>query len=87
MSKNHNFDGWMTKQEAAVHLGLAEKTLDRMAESGKIQKNLSDGLANRFQTLVEAEGSKRLTRRIVPALVRSLYLARSLWKLPTPMAA
>jgi hypothetical protein len=37
-NKNLNYDGWMTKQEAAAYLGLAEKTLDRMAESGKIQK-------------------------------------------------
>jgi hypothetical protein len=37
-NKNHNYDGWLTKQEAAASLGLAEKTLDRMAESGKIQK-------------------------------------------------
>jgi hypothetical protein len=61
---------------------------------GELLARLSDGLANRFQTLMEAEGSSlqspmwaRLTRRIVPALVRSLYLARSLWKLPTPIAA
>jgi hypothetical protein len=33
-----NFDGWMTKQEAAAYLGLAEKTLDRIAEGGKVQK-------------------------------------------------
>jgi len=40
-NKNHNYDGWLTKQEAAASLGLAEKTLDRMAESGKIPRHLS----------------------------------------------
>jgi hypothetical protein len=40
ITKNANIDSWPTKKAAAEYLGLAEKTLDRMAERGEIQKGL-----------------------------------------------
>jgi hypothetical protein len=82
----------MKKRISLIHFVVVGELRDRYGLRSHL--DLSDGLANRFQTLVEAEESSlqspmwaRLTRRIVPALVRSLYLARSLWKLPTPIAA
>lgn len=36
--KPQNVDDWLTKQQAAQVLGLAEKSLDRMATRGEIQK-------------------------------------------------
>jgi Helix-turn-helix domain len=41
MSKlSHPTECWLTKQRAAQILQVAEKTIDRMAKSGKIQKEL-----------------------------------------------
>lgn len=41
MSKLSNLtESWLTKQQAAQILQVAEKTIDRMAKSGKIQKEL-----------------------------------------------
>src|SRR5512146_198105 len=38
MSNNANYDGWLTKQEAAHVLQVAEKTIDRMADRSELQK-------------------------------------------------
>lgn len=38
--KPQNVDDWLTKQEAAAVLGMAEKSLDRMATRGEIQKTM-----------------------------------------------
>lgn len=38
MSNQPTLEDWLTKQQAAQFLGVAEKTVDRMANSGEIQK-------------------------------------------------
>jgi len=35
---SNTYDDWLTKQEAARTLGIAEKTLDRMAAHGQVEK-------------------------------------------------